>query len=365
MHSNPPPPLELVDSAIHHNMLAVHSQYGHGHQLYAPLPSHPLDYVSSSSSCEPTPPPSMGPKRYRSTPPKFQCVGYGDCRMIFSRSEHLARHIRKHTGERPFTCHCGKQFSRLDNLRQHAQTVHSAPEDRPLNERMMRALAGINASMMAGVRRRRYGNGGPATSPSSPLPMMYSPGYASSSMSSSPGLSSSGSSCASPALSNAPFPYEPESGHAVFAAYTAGYPSGSHSLPASPSYPSFQSQYTSHSPYPPHQPQSAPAFEVEASDYLAAGAIASQVHGHAIVKQEEVDLGLDLDEFYRAVCGSPSDFVAGPGYDCDSSSSPSPPQSPEYYSNHQEREMTNAEYYRAVQAEYYSQQPQAAYAFAS
>jgi hypothetical protein len=32
---------------------------------------------------------------------------------------------RKHTGERPFTCHCGKQFSRLDNLRQHAQTVHT------------------------------------------------------------------------------------------------------------------------------------------------------------------------------------------------------------------------------------------------
>lgn len=56
----------------------------------------------------------------------FQCTGYPDCNMSFTRSEHLARHKRKHTGERPFTCpHCSKNFSRLDNLRQHKQTVHA------------------------------------------------------------------------------------------------------------------------------------------------------------------------------------------------------------------------------------------------
>ncbi|KAI0066373.1 hypothetical protein BV25DRAFT_1797119, partial [Artomyces pyxidatus] len=87
-------------------------------------------------------------KRYRPAPAKtFQCRGYGDCRMVFSRSEHLARHIRKHTGERPFTCHCGKQFSRLDNLRQHAQTVHADKQDQ--NERMMRELTSLHASMAA------------------------------------------------------------------------------------------------------------------------------------------------------------------------------------------------------------------------
>ncbi|KAJ6487212.1 hypothetical protein C8R47DRAFT_1072280 [Mycena vitilis] len=78
-------------------------------------------------------------KRYRPAPAKtFQCRGYGECRMVFSRSEHLARRIWKHTGERPFTCRCSKQFSRLDNLRQHAQTVHA--DKAAQNEAMMREL---------------------------------------------------------------------------------------------------------------------------------------------------------------------------------------------------------------------------------
>ncbi|KAL2826973.1 hypothetical protein BDW59DRAFT_59063 [Aspergillus cavernicola] len=55
---------------------------------------------------------------------RFYCTDFPPCSLSFTRSEHLARHIRKHTGERPFQCHCSRRFSRLDNLRQHAQTVH-------------------------------------------------------------------------------------------------------------------------------------------------------------------------------------------------------------------------------------------------
>ncbi|KAK6202954.1 Up in starvation [Scheffersomyces amazonensis] len=69
----------------------------------------------------------LKPKSKRSSKGRvFQCTGYPGCNMSFTRSEHLARHKRKHTGERPFTCpYCSKNFSRLDNLRQHKQTVHA------------------------------------------------------------------------------------------------------------------------------------------------------------------------------------------------------------------------------------------------
>ncbi|OAD75109.1 C2H2-type zinc finger transcription factor [Phycomyces blakesleeanus NRRL 1555(-)] len=66
------------------------------------------------------------PRKPRSAGPKlFQCSGYGSCSMTFSRSEHLARHTRKHTGEKPFKCvvpECTRKFSRFDNMMQHTQT---------------------------------------------------------------------------------------------------------------------------------------------------------------------------------------------------------------------------------------------------
>ncbi|KAI3483049.1 hypothetical protein L1887_54070 [Cichorium endivia] len=84
----------------------------------------------------------------------FQCRGFGDCRMVFTRSEHLARHVRKHTGERPFRCHCGKAFSRLDNLRQHAQTVHADTPDR--NEMMMQELSSLHASLAQSAAQAQH-----------------------------------------------------------------------------------------------------------------------------------------------------------------------------------------------------------------
>ncbi|KAI1277335.1 hypothetical protein F5Y07DRAFT_110475 [Xylaria sp. FL0933] len=87
---------------------------------------------------------------------RFYCTDYPPCTLSFTRSEHLARHIRKHTGERPFQCHCNRRFSRLDNLRQHAQTVH-VNEDIPDN-----SLAATGTRYQRQVRTDRVGRPGRA-----------------------------------------------------------------------------------------------------------------------------------------------------------------------------------------------------------
>ncbi|KAI9777502.1 MAG: hypothetical protein M1816_004707 [Peltula sp. TS41687] len=85
---------------------------------------------------------------------RFFCTDYPPCKLSFTRSEHLARHIRKHTGERPFQCHCARRFSRLDNLRQHAQTVH-------VNEEIPNdSLAATGARFQRQVRNDRVRPGG-------------------------------------------------------------------------------------------------------------------------------------------------------------------------------------------------------------
>lgn len=51
--------------------------------------------------------------------PVYRCQ---QCPRQFERPEHLERHMRLHTGERPFKCildNCDKRFSRYDNMLQH------------------------------------------------------------------------------------------------------------------------------------------------------------------------------------------------------------------------------------------------------
>jgi len=68
-------------------------------------------------------------------PQKSHSCPIPTCGRLFKRLEHLKRHVRTHTQERPYVCSlCNKAFSRSDNLAQHRRTHETRPDGEPLSD---------------------------------------------------------------------------------------------------------------------------------------------------------------------------------------------------------------------------------------
>lgn len=93
------------------------------------------------------------------------------CGRLFKRLEHLKRHVRTHTQERPYICQlCSKAFSRSDNLAQHRRTHETNPEGHaPSEEEIEEERDALNDALGEDI------GAGQGSSPYQPIPMSAGP----------------------------------------------------------------------------------------------------------------------------------------------------------------------------------------------
>ncbi|KAI9247311.1 hypothetical protein BY458DRAFT_527307 [Sporodiniella umbellata] len=128
-------PMNPLMSAAAAAAAAAAANTAYGYPPYMTPTSTHITSPHTTSSLSPSPRAEAGRRTSTShgmASTKSHVCPIPQCQRSFKRLEHLKRHMRIHTLERPFTCsfpNCHKTFSRSDNLSQHMKT-HQRTEDR-------------------------------------------------------------------------------------------------------------------------------------------------------------------------------------------------------------------------------------------
>ncbi|RAL00895.1 putative C2H2 transcription factor [Aspergillus ibericus CBS 121593] len=86
------------------------------------------------------------------------------CQSTFRRPEHLKRHFRSHTKEKPFECaQCGRHFSRTDTLHRHELSHHNAGMEGGKDRTHRITVKTFRACYKCAIARVRCSGGSPCT----------------------------------------------------------------------------------------------------------------------------------------------------------------------------------------------------------
>ena len=115
-HGSPLSSIEVSDPGMGHDQFESPASYGPS--TYASFDgTSPMGMLRRARSA------TASYEDFSPNAPKPHNCPIVGCMRKFKRLEHLKRHVRTHTQERPYSCdHCDKTFSRSDNLAQHRRT---------------------------------------------------------------------------------------------------------------------------------------------------------------------------------------------------------------------------------------------------